>query len=73
MDVAELSVRRLFVGGAKGIDEWAESLGKDYGMNVDVILNPQHPRAKFVTPLTNQQTIEALLTFTRPTKLCKDI
>ena len=48
------------MGGAEGIDAIAESLGKQHDMRVHVIVNPQHERAQFVTPLSPNQMQEGL-------------
>ena len=38
--------------------KFTESLGKQHDMQVHVILNPQHERARFVTPLSPSQIQE---------------
>ena len=60
-DVGKLNGRTLYVGGAKGIDELAEEHGKQNDMQIHIVLNPQHHRSRFVTPITQQQMDEALL------------
>ena len=60
MDVGKLNGRTLYVGGAKGIDELAEEHGKQHDMEIHKVLNPQHHRSRFVTPITQQQMDEAL-------------
>ena len=60
MNVGKLNGRTLYVGGAKGIDELAEEHGKQHDMQIHVVLNPQHHRSRFVTPITQQQMDEAL-------------
>ena len=40
----------IYTGGAKGIDQLAEEMAKHFGMQVEVIVPPNHPRAKFVCP-----------------------
>ena len=41
----------LCTGGAKGIDQLAEELGLQYGVKVEVLIPPGHPRKRTVTPL----------------------
>ena len=41
----------LCTGGAKGIDQLAEELGLQYGVKVEVLIPPGHPRRHTVTPL----------------------
>ena len=41
----------LCTGGAKGIDQLAEELGLQYGVKVEVLIPPGHPRKRAVTPL----------------------
>ena len=41
----------LCTGGAKGIDQLAEELGLQYGIKVEVLIPPGHPRKRTVTPL----------------------
>lgn len=60
MEIGKLNGRTLYVGGAEGVDRLAEDLGKERDMNVEVILNPRHPRARFITPLSEQQMKEAI-------------
>ena len=52
--------KSLGVDGAEGIGALAESFGKQHDMQVHVILNPQHERARFVTPLSPSQIQEGL-------------
>lgn len=60
MEIGKLNGRRLYVGGTEGIATIAESLGKQHDMQVHVILNPQHERARLVTPLSLSQMQEGL-------------
>ena len=60
MEIGKLNGRCLYVDGAEGIGALAESLGKQHDMQVHVILNPQHERARFVTPLSPSQIQEGL-------------
>ena len=43
--------------GAKGTDDLVERLGKQFGMQVEVLVPPNHPRATFITP----STVEVLM------------
>ena len=47
----------MYTGGAKGTDELVEQLGKQFGMQVEVLIPPNHPRATFITP----STVEVLM------------
>ena len=47
----------VYTGGAKGTDELVEELGKQFGMQVEVLVPPHHPRATFITP----STVEVLM------------
>ena len=49
MEIGKLNRRSLYVDGAEGIGALAESFGRQHDMQVHVILNPQHERARFVT------------------------
>ena len=40
----------LYTGGAKETDELAEEMAKHFGMQVEVIVPPNHPRAQYVSP-----------------------
>ena len=60
MEIGKLNGRSLYVDGAEGIGALAESFGKQHDMQVHVILNPQHERARFVTPLSPSQIQEGL-------------
>ena len=41
----------LCTGGAKGIDQLAKELALQYGVKVEVLIPPGHPRKRTVTPL----------------------
>ena len=41
----------LCTGGAKGTDQLAEALALQYGLKVEVVIPPRHPRRHTVTPL----------------------
>ena len=49
----------IYSGGAIGIDEYAEQCAKEYGMQMHIIIPPQHSRSKFITPLRQQDLNEA--------------
>ena len=60
LDALELQVgygHVVYTGGAKGTDDLAERLGKQFGMQVEVLVPPNHPRATFITP----STVEVLM------------
>ena len=55
LDALELQVgygHVVYTGGAKGTDDLVERLGKQFGMQVEVLVPPNHPRATFITPST---------------------
>ena len=41
----------LCTGGARGTDQLAEELARQYGVKVEVLIPPGHPRKRTVTPL----------------------
>ena len=47
-------------GGANGVDLEAEKLARHYGLNVEVLIPPCHPRRASIQPLTHQQLAEAI-------------
>ena len=49
----------IYTGGAKGTDELAEEMAKHFGMQVEVIVPPNHPRANYVSPATVEVKILA--------------
>ena len=49
-------------GGAIGVDLEAEKLVRHYGLKVEVLIPPCHPRRASVQPLTHQQLAEAIPT-----------
>ena len=49
-------------GGANGVDLEAEKLVRHYGLKVEVLIPPCHPRRASVQPLTYQQLAEAIPT-----------
>ena len=60
VDALELQIGHghvVYTGGAKGTDELVEELGKQFGMQVEVLVPPNHPRATFITP----STVEVLM------------
>ena len=44
-------------GGTKGTDELVEQMAKQFGMQVENLVPPNHPRATFITP----STVEVLM------------
>jgi len=42
----------VYTGGAKGTDELVDQMARHFGMQVEVLVPPNHPRAQFVTPST---------------------
>ena len=55
LDAMQLQVGRghvVYTGGAKGTDELVEQMAKQFGMQVKVLVPPNHPRAHFITPST---------------------
>lgn len=56
MDIPILSHFMLITGGE---DDEAEGLARDYGMQVDVVIGPSHPRIQFITPLTKHDLDQA--------------
>ena len=64
----------IYTGGAKGTDELAEEMAKHFGMQVEVIVLPNHPRADYVSPSTVEVLVLAnphLLQAAQ--KLCKRV
>ena len=64
----------LYTGGAKGTDELAEKLAEYFGMQVEVIVPPSHPRSNYVSP----STVEVLVLanphlYQAAQKLCKSV
>ena len=47
-------------GGANGVDLEAEKLARHYGLKVNVLIPPCHPRKASVQPLTHQQLADAI-------------
>ena len=47
----------VYTGGAKGTDELVEQMAKQFGMQVEVLVLPNHPRTQFITP----STVEVLM------------
>ena len=42
----------IYTGGVKGTDELAEEMAKHFGMQVEVLVPPNHPRVQYVSPST---------------------
>ena len=60
LDALELQIGHghvVYTGGAKGTDELVEQMAKQFGMHVEVLVPPNHPRAHFITP----STVEVLM------------
>ena len=60
VDALELQIGHghvVYTGGAKGTDALVEEQAKQFGMQVEVIVPPNHPRATFITP----STVEVLM------------
>ena len=49
----------IYSGGALGTDSVAEFAARELGMNVEIKIPPEHPRARSVSPLTPQELDEA--------------
>jgi len=47
----------VYTEGATGTDELVERMAKQFGMQVEVLVPPNHPRAQFITP----STVEVLM------------
>ena len=47
----------VHTAGAKGTDELVEQMARQFGMQVEVLVPPNHPRAQYVTP----STVEVLM------------
>ena len=60
LDAMQLNIGHghvVYTGGAKGTDELVERKAKQFGMQVEVLVPPNHPRAQFITP----STVEVLM------------
>ena len=60
LDALELQIDHghvVYTGGAKGTGELVEQMAKQFGMQVEVLVPPNHPRAQFITP----STVEVLM------------
>ena len=49
-------------GGVNGVDLEAVKLARNYGLKVEVLIPPCHPRRASVQPLMHQQLSEAIPT-----------
>ena len=49
----------LYMGGADGTDTLAEEMAREYGMQIEVIVPPNHPRAKFTSPASDEVLMQA--------------
>ena len=61
-DTNMLSVKQftIITGGAQGVELRAETLAREYNLDVKVLIPPCHPRRQTVTPLTKFQLTEAI-------------
>jgi len=50
----------IISGGANGVDLRAERFARDFGLPVQILIPPCHPRSKYLSPLTNQQLGETI-------------
>ena len=50
----------IISGGARGVDLEAEKLTRQYGLPIQVLIPPCHPRRASIPPLTYQQLAEAI-------------
>ena len=60
LDAMQLNIGHghvVYTGGAKGTDELVEQMAKQFGMQVEVLVPLNHPRAQFITP----STVEVLM------------
>ena len=55
----------LYTGKAKGTDELVEEMGKHFGMQMEVIVPPNHPRAQYVSPSTVEVLVLPILILIR--------
>jgi len=64
----------IYTGGAKGTDELVEQMGRHFGMQVEVIVPPNHPQAQYVSPSTIEVLVLANPHIDRAAhKLCKRV
>jgi len=42
----------IYTAGAKGTDALAEEMAKHFGIQVEILVPPNHPRAEYVSPST---------------------
>ncbi|CAH3018244.1 unnamed protein product [Porites evermanni] len=50
----------IISGGANGVDLEAERFARDFGLPVQILIPPCHPRSKYLSPLTHSQLGEAI-------------
>ena len=55
MDVPPLHDLFIVTGGAQGVDAEAERQALRFGAQLDVVIGPNHPRAKSITPLSEEE------------------
>ena len=64
----------IYVGGVKGTDALADEIAKQFGMQVEVLVPPNHPRAQYVSPSTVEVLVLANLHLHQAAhKLCKRV
>ena len=50
----------IISGGANRVDLKAERFARDFGLPVQIVIPPCHPRSKYLSPLTHSQLGEAI-------------
>ena len=50
----------IISGGTSGVDLEAECFARDFGLPVQILISPCHPRSKYLSPLTHSQLGEAI-------------
>ena len=63
MDVPPLHDLLIVTSGAQGVDAEAERQALAFGAQLDVVIGPSHPRAKTITPLTEEDLDKVLFHF----------
>ena len=49
----------LYTGGAKGTDQLVEDLGQHLGIQVEVLIPPEHSRSRTISPVSPQVLVLA--------------
>jgi len=68
LDAMQLNIGQghvVYTGGARGTDELVEQMARQFGMQVKVLVPPNHPRAQYITPSTVEVLMLATRIFTR--------